>query len=167
MTRPIIFEWTGEAMVPVRGFAKAADAIYVVGEKYRLVEEAERSALSHRHYFAAIAEAWSNLPEQFDGRFPTPEHLRKWALIRTGYFDQRSIIAASKAEARRLAAFVAPMDEFAVVTVTEAEVRVLTAKSQSLRAMGSKAFQESKSNVLDFLAQMVAVDRAELERAAA
>lgn len=82
------------------------------------------------------------------------EHLRKYALIRTGHRDERTIVCASKAEARRVAAFVKPLDEFALVLVNEASVSVYTAKSQSLRAMGKTAFQQSKDDVLGFLAQI-------------
>lgn len=166
MDRPVIFEWTGEAMAPARGFAKLCDEQFVVGERYRMVQEAERSKRSHDHYFACLEEAWRNLPERYDGRWPTAEHLRKWALIQAGYRDERSIVAASKAEALRVADFVKPMDEYAVVLVSEAVVTVYTAKSQSRKAMG-KEFQKSKSDVLDVLARLVAVERVELERAAA
>ena len=167
MDAPVVFEWTGEVMAPARGFAKLCNRQFVVGERYRMVQEAERSKRSHDHYFACVEEAWRNLPERFEGRWPTSEHLRKWALIRAGYRDERSIVAASKAEAQRVAAFVRPMDEYAVVLVSEAVVRVYTAQSQSRKAMGGKVFQQSKTDVLDVLARLVAVERGELERAAA
>lgn len=164
--RPIIFEWDGEAMHPVRSFARLADEQFVIGQQYRLVSEAKRSQRSEAHYFAAIEDAWANLPERWAGRFPTAEHLRKWALIKAGYRDERSIVAASKAEAQRVAAFVKPMDEFAVVTVVETEVRVYTAKSQSRKAMGGPVFQKSKQDVLDVLAEMVGVRATDFGRAA-
>lgn len=159
---PLPFRWDGEAFAPLPRFVKAADREFVVGEVYRLAPIEDRSMLSHRHYFAAIREAWQNLPETEGERFPTPEHLRKHALIRTGYRDEKTFVAASKADALRLAAFVRPMDEYAVVTVSEAVVRVWTAQSQSVRAMGKKAFQTSKDDVLAFLEGMVGVGPGEL-----
>ena len=81
--------------------------------------------------------------------------MRKWALIRTGFRDERSIVCASKAEAERVAAFVKPMDDFAIVIAHEASVLVYTAKSQSMKAMGAKEFQRSKEAVLDYCQGMI------------
>lgn len=164
MDTPVIYQWTGDSMVPQARFAKACDRAFVVGQHYRLIPHEERSMASHRHYFSAVNDAWTNLPDHLAERFPTSESLRKWALIKAGYRDERSIVAASKAEAQRLAAFVRPMDDFAVVVVSEATVSVYTAKSQSVRAMGKATFEASKSAVLDVLAGMVGVDTATLER---
>jgi hypothetical protein len=163
---PITYQWNGEAMVPMRRFQKACDQQFVIGEFYRLEPIEERSAQSHRHYFACINDAWLNLRDEMAGRFITPEHLRKYALVKAGYCDERTIVCSSKAEAHRLAAFIKPMDEFAVVLVFDATVRVYTAKSQSLRAMGKKDFQESKDKVLEIVSEMIGVKPDELGRAA-
>lgn len=160
---PIQFYWDGEAMVPRERFRKLCDREFVVGDTYPMAVAEPRSANSHRHYFAAVAEGWRNLPEEAAEEFPTAEHLRKYAMIRTGFCDRRSIVCASKAEALRVAAFIKPMDQFAVVQVREAEVTVYTAQSQSIRAMGRKVFQQSKDSVLDFIASLVKVTPAALE----
>jgi hypothetical protein len=162
--RPILCGWDGEAFFPASPFwAKAADKQFVVGEIYPIEVHQERSAKSHRHYFAAVAEAHANLPEYYLERFSSPEALRKFALIKAGYRDERSIVCASKAEAQRLAAFIRPMDDFCIVTVSEAVVVAYTAKSQSLRAMGKKDFQASKTAVLDIVSQLVGVTATELQ----
>lgn len=148
MTVPMIYRWTGEAMEPTARFRAAADDDFTVGELYRLDPCEVRSEASHRHYFATLQDIWLSLPEEV--HFASVEHLRKFALIRTGYRDERSIACASRAEAQRVAAFIRPMDDFAVVLVTEAMVTVYTAKSQSRKAMGHKVFQESKDAVLDY-----------------
>ena len=159
--RIMAFRWDGEVMIPrVPGVAQRQ---YEVGETYRLEVREERSTNSHNHFFASINEGWLNLPEHVAERFPTPDHLRKYLLIRTGYRDERTIVATSKAEAQRIAAFIRPMDEFAVVTVREATVAVYTAKSQSVRAMGAREFAASKTAVLDALAAMIGVERKALE----
>lgn len=163
---PVIFHWNGEAMSPLPRFARQCDKQFIVGENYRLEVVEERSANSHRHYFACINEAWANLREDYAERFPSPDHLRKFALIKAGFRDERTFVAASKAEAQRLAAFVKPMDEFAVVIVHEATVTVYTAKSQSLRAMGKAEFQRSKNAVLDVVAQMTGASVDDLAAAA-
>lgn len=164
---PLVFAWDGDVMMPVASCRRAANERYVVGERYRMAVVEERSLASHNHFFASVAEAWSNLPEHFAGRFATPEHLRKFALIRCGYANQRQIVCASKAEAQRLRAFIEPMDDYAIVEASEAVVTVWTAQSQSRKAMGNKPFQESKTKVLDFLAGMIGVATKDLETAEA
>lgn len=165
---PILFRWDGEAMEPFGGFqARQADKQYVVGETYRMVEHHDRSANSHRHFFATINDAWQNLPDELLEEYPNPEVFRKKLLIRAGYADERSIVCASKAEAQRIAAFVKPMDDYAIVTVREAVVRVYTAHSQSVKAMGAKTFQESKQAVLDRIDSLLGVERGATQRSAA
>lgn len=163
---PIACTWDGEAFRPLPRLARLADQHFVIGETYPLVVQEQRSQATHAHYFACIHAAWDNLPED-DQRFPTPEHLRKWALIRAGYSDERSIVCASKAEALRVAAFVRPIDEYAVVVARDCVVKVFTAQSQSLRAMGRADFAKSKQAVLDVLAGLIGADPAALGRSAA
>ena len=163
---PMPFEWDGEAMRIRPGFQKRADEAFCVGETYTLDVVEDRSAASHRHFFAMINEAWQNLPEDMATEYPTAEALRKAALIRAGYRDERSIVCSSRAEALRIAAFIKPMDDYAFVAVSEAVVRVYTAKSQSVRAMGKAEFQRSKEEVLDALARMIGVEPEALARAA-
>jgi len=158
MTTPFVYTWTGDSFEPLKRFQKACDEAFVIGERYTLEEVKERSQKTHSHYFASLNEAWLNLREDAAERFPSSEHLRKWALIRTGFHDQRSIVAASKAEAQRIAAFLKPMDEFAVVVVSECTVTVYTARSQSRKAMGADVFQKSKQAVLELVATMIGTD---------
>lgn len=150
-------------MIPIR--PRAADRAYVIGQEYSLEIVEPRSGAQHRYYFAAVAEAWRNLPEALSDEYADAETLRKKALIRTGYRDERSIVCASKAEARRMAAFIAPMDRYAIVDAREAVVRVWTAKSQSVRAMGKKEFGESIEAVLAFCAGLIGVAPADLQKA--
>jgi hypothetical protein len=150
--------WTGEAFEPLPGFRKRADAAFVVGQVYHMEPIEERSARTHKHYFFCINEAWQSMPEDFAERFPTPEALRKFALIKAGFADSRQIVAASKAEALRLAAFIRPMDEYAVVSVSGAVVTVWTAQSQSMRAMGKDRFKASKDGVLAAIEELLDLD---------
>lgn len=155
---PILMIWDGEHMTPDgRVWAGRADKQFVVGERYFVEAMHERSMASHRQYFASLNEAWRNLPEDQSERFPTVEHLRKYALINCGFTDERSIVCASKAEALRVAAFIRPMDTYAIVAACEATVKVWTAKSQSMRAMGREEFSRSKNAVLDFIASIIGV----------
>ena len=163
----MLFRWNAEkaVMVPLR--ANHACKTFVDEETYRLGVIEERSANSHSHYFAALNEAWGNLPDAMAERFPTVEHLRKYALIQCGFRDERSIACASKAEALRIAAFIKPMDGYAVVIVREAVVMVYTAKSQSMKAMGKADFQDSKQKVLDIVSDLIGVTTKQLERQSA
>jgi hypothetical protein len=154
----IPFRWTGENFEPLPRFSRQCDQEFVVGQVYRLEPIEDRSAESHRHFFAIVNEAWQNLPEAWGDRFATPDHLRKWCLIRAGYRDERTFVAKSKTQAAELAAFIRPLDDYAVVAVNGCTVSVFTAKSQSIRAMGRKEFQDSKTKVLDILATMLGVE---------
>lgn len=153
-------------MVPLPRFARVCDRQFVVGETYTLVAHEERSAASHRHYFACIRDAWMNLPDHIAVEFSTPESLRKRALIDAGFYDERRLVASSPAEARKIAAFLKPLDDFAVVSVAGNVVIERKAKSQSVRSMGKKTFSESKDAVLNVLANMIGVSPDELGRAA-
>jgi hypothetical protein len=159
---PLLCTYDGESFVPLQ--PRLADKHFTAGESYPLIVHEPRSHASHNHFFAIVADAHMNLPEELAERLPTPEHLRKYALIRAGYRDERSVSCSSKAEALRVAAFIKPMDEFAVVTVVETVVTVYTAKSQSMRAMGSRVFAESKEAVLTVLAGLLGIDPLTLSR---
>ena len=161
MSTPVLLKYEGEGeFKPASAYwAKRADEQFVIGEVYRMVEHHDRSAATHNHFFACVADAWRNLPDHLMLEYQTSEMLRKKLLIKCGYADERSIVCASKAEAQRVAAFIRPMDEYAIVIVREAVVRVYTAQSQSYRAMGKKAFGESKSAVLDAIDDLLGVER--------
>jgi hypothetical protein len=166
MTHHLPFQWDGTAMIPARGFAKRADQLFVIGQTYNLAEHLDRSSATHAHYFAALNEAWQSLPEHLAIQFPSVEKLRKHALIRTGYCDSHSIVCSSKAEARRVAAFMQPIDEFAVVEVHGAVVTRYVAKSQKYGAMDRREFQVSKEAVLNWVDDILGVARGELARTA-
>lgn len=161
---PLLFVWNGDGFTPATPYwARQADKHYVIGEKYELVEHHARSTNSHRHYFAAVHEAWSNLPEDLALQFPTSEHLRKYAIIKAGYYDSNTLVCPTKASALATAAFVRPTDDFAVVTVKDNIITRYVAQSQSMRAMGNDKFQDSKSKVLDIVSAMVGTSRKALE----
>ena len=162
---PITLTWDGEAFRPAGRFmARLADKEFVIGMNYRMVEHNERSTSTHNHYWAALTEAHRNLPEHLAAEFPTVEKLRAFALIRTGFCNSHSIVVSSNERAEDIAAFMRPMDEFAVVDVQGSVITVYTAKSQSYRAMDRKEFQASKDAVLDLVAGMVGVGRDALEQ---
>jgi hypothetical protein len=164
---PVYLYFDGESFVPLKRFRARIDKEFVVGMTYPMVVDEPRSHASHNHFFASVEEGWRNLPENIAEHFPTPEHLRKYALIKAGYADQRSFVCSSRTEAVNLAAFIRPMDGYAIVSVAGQVVRVFTAQSQSKKAMGGKVFQQSKQACLDIIAAMIGVDTHALEMQAA
>lgn len=162
---PIIFTWEGDQFLPAgTHWAKLADQHYVIGQKYRLVEYHDRSLNSHNHYFAAIADAWQNLPDDLHQRFPSPEHLRKYALVRTGYCDSHTMVLDTPEQAADVGRFMRPVDEFGVLVVKDCTITRFTAKSQSKKAMGKEAFGKSKSDVLAYIASMLGTTQTALEQ---
>ena len=131
------------------------------GEIVMFERHEERSMVSHNHYFACVAEAWNNLPEQ-DERFPTPDALRKWALIRSGYCTKTEIVLDTPEQAATVASFTGNA-EGVIIVVRENIVVKYTAMSQSVAAMGKQEFQKSKDIVLDTIAELIAVKRRKLE----
>ena len=151
--KAIVFRWdaANEVMRPTVAYRALCAERYQDGEAVRLLEEKQRSPASHAHYFATINDMWSSLPESLDGKYPSPEHLRKWALCRAGYADERYIVCDTLKEARKVAAFVRSFDDFAVIRTEGEVVRVYHAKSQSAHAMGGQEFQKSKEAVLGII----------------
>jgi hypothetical protein len=165
----ILCEWDGEAFVPANQvWAGRADKALVVGQRYFLTEVSQRSKTSHDHYFAAVGEVFKNLPEHLAQRFSDPDHLRAYALIKTGFYVERVFIASSKAEAVRVAHFLKTgQRQFAIISIADNVVVERVAQSQSYAAMGKHRFQESKDKVLDFLADLIGVQTPQLQRESA
>lgn len=163
---PITFEWTGEGFVPLPRLAKVCDEHFVVGQRYALVEHEDRSAKTHNHEFAWLKEAWQSLPERIAADFPTPEHLRKAALIEAGYFDQQTIDAGTQAAALRVCMGIKLREPFSSVVTRGPLVVIRTAKSQSRRTMDKAEFQASKTAIMEVVAALLGVAADELQRAA-
>lgn len=154
------------ALVPLHRFSNVFGRQHHDGEDYTMVPLEARSRASHNHYFAAVNDAFDNLPERIAARWPSAEHFRKWCLIEVGWFQEREIKCPDEQFARGLAAFVREHDEFARITVHCGEdgwsVIIRRAKSQSAAAMGKQAFEDSKKAVLELMEHMTGVDRGAL-----
>src|SRR4051812_22432345 len=110
---PLLWQWDGEALVPATGYwAKAADHYLTVGQRYRMVEEQERSEVSHNHEFAWLKEAWNSIPDELLAQYPNTEVLRKHGLIAKGYCTMVQHVCPTAAEAQRLAAILKPYDAY-------------------------------------------------------
>lgn len=149
---------------PADRFKSKAHEMFADRAIYWLTPEPQRSEKTHGHEFAVIKDAWLNLPESLAEQYPSPDSLRKRALIQAGYYDEQIIDAGTNAAALRVAQGVKsfPGEDFSMVFVRGVFVIIRRAKSQSYRAMGARDFQASKSAVLDIIAQMIGVTTAEL-----
>ena len=165
---PIVFQWNGRDMRPMSRFADHCAATFKAGQFYTMDVQEQRRESSHRHYFAALDEAWGCLPEKFDGESwaQSREHMRHFALIRLGWCHTKIIQCASNAEAVRWSAIMRPMQPFSIVTAVRSTVCDSAALSQSRSAMGAKDFMKSKWQVLDFCADLCGTTRGEIEAAA-
>jgi hypothetical protein len=162
-----------KAMVPLDRYHNVCARQYGEDGEYTLVPLEERSMKSHNAYFAQLHSAFQNLPETLAARWPTEEHMRKWVLIETGWFEEKEFPYEGR-DARRhaklLATFIRTQSEFARISThrvsdTKVLVIVRTAKSQSKVGMPTKAeFEKSKRDVLDWLEHAIGVARGTLVR---
>lgn len=154
-------------MVPLARYAKVARRQFVLGEEYPLVVLETRSRASHSQYFAALADAFDNLPETIAARWPTAEHLRKWALIETGWCDEREVEFGSPLYAKRAALLLhQEFDEHARIYQPNNGTKLIIrrAKSQSAAAMAKAEFEASKRAVLELVEDMIGLERGKLKK---
>lgn len=167
---PIRARWTGEAFVPGRAQASLLQEALAVGEVVTLDAERGRSMASHAHQFAWLRDAWASLPERYAG-YPwaaSPDALRKFALIRTGWGEAAQVDCGSPAAARRVHPVMLTQamraNGYAEAVLRGPVLTLLTPRSQSLRAMGASDFAKSKEDVLGFVADLIGVAPDDLRR---
>lgn len=143
------------------------------GETVTVTIERQRSGKSHRHQFAWVKDAWMNLPEHLADMpwAETAEHMRKHALIATGFHQTYTLDCGSEASARRVKAVLVSAEAhahgYAIGRVRGPVVQIWTPESQSYRAMGGERFKASKAAILDWIAAQIGVTPEELKRGAA
>ena len=165
--------WDGSTLTPTGyyGLATAREAMHP-GDVVIVDVDHPRSAATHKHQFAEIATAWRHLPEsvQMNEWAASPETLRKHALIVTGYRNTYQIDCGANATAERVKKALKDAEAgkhgYAIAQARGPVVIVWTPESQSMRAMGGKRFQESKTAVLNWIAQQIGVTPEQLERKA-
>src|SRR6516162_11295284 len=99
--RTVFMLWDGEVFKPNPAFNGYWNRGFVVGEVYPMAVVEERDRNSHNHYFAAVTEGWKNLSEENAAQFPTADHLRHWALVQCGYYDESYYVMSSPQEAKK------------------------------------------------------------------
>ena len=162
MSFPLTYRGEGlfEASSPYH--RKRVDGLYGKGELIEVEVIEDRSPASHRHYFARVTELWQNLPEWLEGDFSNPTHLRKFALIRTGYCTKQTLVfhsdkmkSASK-KAVEAADWISDLDPYVICEIVRtgysaAVLTVWRAESQKMNKMKRHRFQQSKDDVLSFI----------------
>lgn len=163
--RPVIFTCLDDySMVPQTRFNSLCSRQFVPGEEYALAPIDEVSQHDRGGLFAAVRAAWENLSEEFDGKFPTVEHLRKWALIEVGHHTQAEYALATKEDAEKMALAARRLDEYARIAIHEQVVVIRTAKSIAAHAIKSVEFKALKKKVLDLVGSMSNSTAADLDR---
>ena len=150
-----IYEGQGNWGPATKWVASRSDGYYQIGTTYVLVEHSMRSTRSHNHYFASLHEMWSTLPEEHSKTYPTPEHLRKKALIATGWATHTDYPCDTSRDAIMLAGILAIKDEYCIVKISSDTVRCFSAMSQDYRSMNKEEFQRSKDDVLGFVSKLL------------
>lgn len=165
MSLPTAFTWDSEALVMVPKWPRLAASRFVGCTDYLLAPKDITSDKSRAHEFAWLRAAWMSLPEDIAAAFPSEEHLRKHALIVSGFCNTTDYVCGSRAEALRWAENLRrETDAYAVVEVREGVVRVHKARSQAQAAMTGTEFQASKTAILNVVSALLGVEPATLQR---
>lgn len=166
---PLPMMYEGEGVF--RALPRALEAVmhhYGQGEVVMMAPVEERSEVSHRHEFAWLKTAWETLPDNLAAEFPTTEHLRKRALIETGWCTVQDYACGTRAEALRWLAYLRKVvPEYSVVTVENTVIRVFEARSQARGKMKKEDFQKSKTDILTYVANLLDVPAESLAEAQA
>jgi hypothetical protein len=173
---PADYQWDAKAEVmrPLKRHLILLQETCVDGAVYKL-EPSRRSQRSHNHQFREIDIAWHNLPEKLHERFPSSEHLRKWALCEGGYCNVDQHVEPTRERAERLVRMILRLEQFAQTAIVpldenhpDGTCSVITklAWSQSKAAMGGTMFQESKDACLDSIAGLLETTPDALKQAA-
>lgn len=160
----MIWQWDA-ATQSMKCLSRRGANFFVDKERYLLEAREERSGAQHRAFFASINEAWKSLPEGTEGRWPSPDHLRRWALCKAGFADEDVSIWDSPSDARRAAVMMRKLDGYAVIEVKGNTVRRFTAKSQATRHMDKKTFKESCEAVERVISSVLGTTVGELRSA--
>ncbi len=164
MIRPVMFTWTDDGvMAPLPRFRALCDRQYAVGEEYALGPVENIPGNSRAPLFIAAKETWNSLPED-DDRFPTPEHLRKRALVRAGWATHAQYVLDTPKDAKALALALRQHDGYAVIRISGSTVEVWTAKSIAAGQISAEEWKVVKERALAFLATVTGVTSGELQR---
>jgi BMFP domain-containing protein YqiC len=162
--RPIAVVWNGHNFIPLPRFKKMCDEQFAVDEEVILERVQNRSLASHNHYFACLHEGYQNLAEEYAQEFDSIEHMRHWCLCREGFCTTTKIAMSTREDASQLRQTLKGLDASTIIGVSENIATIYHPASQSMKAMGKEAFEESKQKVLARVASMARTTVAELKK---
>jgi len=113
---------------------------------------------SRRYFFAALRDAWANLPDEYRDRWANAEILRKHALIAIGYCDAITLAVGSKTAAPQIANAFKMKDQYCIATVRGDVVTIYTARSMARRALLKKDFIRVADQVFSWVEQQTGID---------
>lgn len=185
-SQPVVFVWSEldvcveggvvervKAMVPSSRYSRVASKQFTLDAEYPLEIVQYRSMASHNQYFAAVSDAFDNLPEKLAPSFPSDTHLRKWALIQCGHFKQKETEWDTRHDAMRHATYVRTKEVYSRINVEKvprviedgAERWVVIVReplSQDFASMSKAEFEQSKRDVLELLESIINVPKGAL-----
>lgn len=168
-----------EAMVPIPRDFQIYQKQFETGQYYPLIPLEVRSKASHGHYFAAINEGFSSLPESLTAvaerlgiktippqGFANADVFRAWALCETNWCNEKTFDFDSVKDARMVARLYRSANAFCQILVRGAHVTIKEPKSQSHGEMAKDEFEKSKHDVLNLLETMIGVAKGTLMKEA-
>ena len=163
-------KWLNGTLVPASRDSHAAlENMLENGKNYDVNVVLPTTQKSRGHFFCSLAEAFSNLPEAVRLDIPSVEHLRKRALIHTGWAHKFVIPCSSGKGLKNLWRLMRETDEYVVcIEKPDNVLEVYKARSMSSREMQRTEFQRCKDDVLKYAWGLVGIDppsKADLEHA--
>jgi hypothetical protein len=166
--RPVDYVCTEDGFKPVDRMRWLHRRQYAIGKVYKLAPFEERTHAAHGSFFKAINLSWKNLPEAEAKRFPSAEHLRKYATIRCGYSDEHIFPFDTPESAEALLPVLRDLyGEFAIIKISENVINVFTAKSLKMTgdgALNEQEFKKARRDILDYCAGLIGVTAKTLEQ---
>lgn len=152
---PMIYEGNGKFSASSIYHKMRCEKMFGAGQEITFEELGDRNMNRHRMYFARLKELWLTLPESMAEDFPSPEALRKFALVRTGYCTQKKIVCRSNQDAIETAAFIESLGTYVICEVVMRVLTIWVPQSQAVRNMGKSEFDKSVTDVLDYCERLV------------
>jgi len=162
--------WLGDMLEPMRDSQVWLNENMVVGMVYRLDVIFPRDRNLHAARFAALGEAYRQLPERYAKMFVNFEHFRKWLLVKEGYCTIEDFAAASNTEAHRyLLMHERSHDkpghkDFKFAVIEGNVVRIITPTSMGEKSMKPDEFREATSKMLERAADMIGISVSDLRQ---
>lgn len=157
---PILTRWDGEVFWPAKRHMPTLDKELVVDDVYTIAEVEGRDERRHKAFFARINDRFKSLPESWGDFFKSPDDLRMWALIHTGFCHQDTFTLQDAEEAQRFALYIKKADKnFRIVDVRGNVVTVYVPESQRVLrngiGMDNERFLHSIRKVDQYLEMMI------------